>query len=594
MAKYTWVPIRSAIKSYLFQPPSIDIWGWSTLLSGRLLNVNGGRVGWGSQYPTDWGTLHEMLNSGGAGVARQWDDNGYMELKGHTSSLYCSSRHVFFAAFADVCLHLAIEAPDAQTKVRYLQEAKGHIAEAVGYKRDWADSQLHKDIDAALLQAQAKREAEKKAKRELEAQRKREAESAKVTAPKSKSVISLANIASTQGAFATPASLRTPMTPLAFSDNDENEIRRLEALRDGDDTGSLLSDQSIASSQFYSQDKTLIAEKLQKRIREKGKFTVAISDDDYVEVSWKMDRVSANDAKIMQQTLSVLFCKPNALTKVSETCWRINWAALRDTHVREFKQKYAEQSLLVNNTFYQSAHLVTVNEQLTIQKQQQYCKELLTTVSSLLAQHANDLPRLQTGFISYSWYTDIEVTKKLQARLKLVVESLRILGLDVHLDIQRMHGNIDNYMTTRINNSEVIFVIGTPALVPRLTAAGPNNLKTEYNHIRERQRTGNCLVIPLLLEGEHATSFPIERDRPWLKEFIYDLRQLEEAKPVSCIESLAGLESPLGLIPTLWKLRERPHLWTMYQNAYELFQLRCQQPLELKPVEGQFKRFNMS
>ncbi len=409
------------------------------------------------------------------------------------------------------------------------------------------------------------------------------------------STASLAHITEVKGLFAVPATSQASMKSLAI-DNviNEDEIHHLETLRDADDASSTSSSQSMASSQFHSLDKKEIAQKLVKRINEKGDFNASIKVNRYIEVEFEPGVVHDYEAKIMQQTLRVLFCKPNTLTKVSEICWRIEWAALRDIHVREFKQKHTEQSLLVHSTLRQSQQVTAMSQALTVQRQQEHLRVFFATVSSLLAQHSENLPQLQTGFISYPWYGNIEITKQLQARLKIIVELFRILGLDIHLDIQRMHGNIDDYMTTRINNSEVIFVVGTPELTSRLAASGPNNLKTEYNHIRARQRVGNCLVIPLLFEGDYSTAFPIEQERPWSQEFIYDLRQLDATSPVSSIGALAGLENPLGLIPTLWGLREYPHLWTLYRSAYELLDMKCRSlPAELESIHEDFVHLGM-
>ncbi len=366
----------------------------------------------------------------------------------------------------------------------------------------------------------------------------------------------------------------TPRQPIQI-DEDFDETDQLETKRD-EDSDSDISTISVASSRFFSNDKSTIAEKLQKRIREKAKFIVTIEDDDHIEVKWREDRVSERDARTMRQTLGVLFCRGDALIDVDATCLRIRWASLRDTQVREFNQKHAEQTLLVNSTYQQRRKLTSISEALSIQKQQRYWSEMLVSISSLLAQNYNVLPNLKTGFISYAWYPgDAAATERLQAKLKVIVETFRSLGLDVYLDIQRMHGNIDAYMIERINQSDVVFVIGTPQLIARATAAENNNLKIEYQHIRARQCAGDCKVIPLLLEGTHEESFPNEAHKPWLGELIYDLRELDANNPVSGMTPLASLENPLGLIPTLWGLRNHPHIWQMYHTAYQLLEHRC-------------------
>ena len=75
-------------------------------------------------------------------------------------------------------------------------------------------------------------------------------------------------------------------------------------------------------------------------------------------------------------------------------------------------------------------------------------------------------------------------------------------------------------MIDQINASDVIFLIGTPKLVSRLSESGHNNLKTEYNRIRRRQRgigCRSCKVVPLLLDGDFGSAFPREAQRPWVR-----------------------------------------------------------------------------
>jgi hypothetical protein len=92
---------------------------------------------------------------------------------------------------------------------------------------------------------------------------------------------------------------------------------------------------------------------------------------------------------------------------------------------------------------------------------------------------------------SYTWYSPAtgEMNLQLQAWLRQLRVDLQHAGIMAQLDVTRLGGHIEGYMSEGIRQSDVVLVIGTPRLKERW-AQGPNNLTFELNQIPLKKRYG--------------------------------------------------------------------------------------------------------
>jgi TIR domain len=167
--------------------------------------------------------------------------------------------------------------------------------------------------------------------------------------------------------------------------------------------------------------------------------------------------------------------------------------------------------------------------------------EFLQACKQLFSTNPNQ-PRPKC-FISYAWELDSKANKVLQEQLFQMQEDLQVTGIQVFLDIVDMHGRMKNQMRKNIEQSDYIFLIGTPRLIERLTDSN-SSLAYEYHLILEKQKENPEVLIPLLLEGDYKTSFPAAIQ----ETLIRDVRDQEKY--------FHQMATPLqGIIPRIYGMR---------------------------------------
>eukprot|EP00735_Rhodelphis_limneticus_P009423 TRINITY_DN2746_c1_g1::TRINITY_DN2746_c1_g1_i1::g.27563::m.27563 TRINITY_DN2746_c1_g1::TRINITY_DN2746_c1_g1_i1::g.27563 ORF type:complete len:830 (-),score=157.34,NACHT/PF05729.7/1.3e-07,NACHT/PF05729.7/1.8e+03,TIR_2/PF13676.1/0.0003,AAA_16/PF13191.1/0.0083,AAA_16/PF13191.1/5.6e+03,Pentapeptide/PF00805.17/4.2e+02,Pentapeptide/PF00805.17/0.11,AAA_22/PF13401.1/0.048,UPF0079/PF02367.12/0.21,UPF0079/PF02367.12/2.2e+03,UPF0731/PF14982.1/0.59,UPF0731/PF14982.1/5.8e+03 TRINITY_DN2746_c1_g1_i1:39-2219(- len=107
-----------------------------------------------------------------------------------------------------------------------------------------------------------------------------------------------------------------------------------------------------------------------------------------------------------------------------------------------------------------------------------------------------------------------------------------------------MDGNLQDTMKTNILASDSYIVFGTPRYQAR--AADPKtNVAFEYRLIQKQVAARKVTLFPLLYAGEYGTSFPSDL----MNHLIRDFRTLHDYS-----HHLLGLSSPLGLVPSIFKV----------------------------------------
>ncbi len=156
-------------------------------------------------------------------------------------------------------------------------------------------------------------------------------------------------------------------------------------------------------------------------------------------------------------------------------------------------------------------------------------------------------------FISYAWEDNATVTGKaanviLQERLSRLKKDLEILGAQIFLDINDMHGHMPTRMEENIAKSNIVFLIGTPRLKVRLQQTPKTNAAFEWDHIQNKVAQDKDCLLPLWFEGDFAEAFPSEVH----KDLVRDMRATDAHEMM-----LAGLANPMGIIPNIFQLHKR-------------------------------------
>ncbi len=170
-------------------------------------------------------------------------------------------------------------------------------------------------------------------------------------------------------------------------------------------------------------------------------------------------------------------------------------------------------------------------------------------------------------FISYAW--DDNSTSEGQAKNKIWHERLskikndfKLLGVEVFLDIYDMNHNMNTIMSSNIEKSDVIFLIGTPRLKVRLMNDS-SPAAFEYRHIQEKlARSPTCILAPLLFEGDYGDALPEGLSSEYL---IRDMKSDEAHEHI-----MTTLSDPMGLIPCVFRLNQRA-AEDPIREAYETF-----------------------
>jgi hypothetical protein len=185
-------------------------------------------------------------------------------------------------------------------------------------------------------------------------------------------------------------------------------------------------------------------------------------------------------------------------------------------------------------------------------------KNFLRELKEILQDRLNPAP---TCFISYAWEeNDPAATKALQRHLIKFQKHLEMLGgkSSVFLDVTHMDGNMRKRMRDGIENSNCVFLIGTPQYKKR--AATDTAVAYEYKLVMQKWQRGEGQPIPLLYSGKFETSFPDEsalgsrkkKLSPSMKDFL-----IRDGNPEAYYTIMAGLKNPLGIIPSLYQY----HTW---------------------------------
>jgi hypothetical protein len=167
--------------------------------------------------------------------------------------------------------------------------------------------------------------------------------------------------------------------------------------------------------------------------------------------------------------------------------------------------------------------------------------QFLKTLKDQLKSRGGASP---TCFISYAWETNADENKKLQERLEQLRSDLYFLKVDVKLDIHNMDRDIQKYMVENIAKVDNIFLIGTPRLKERFNQSS-SNLALE---VREALKKSTDTLVPLWFSG---TSFQDCFPDGIEKSLVRDFRD-----PAKYMASMSQTDNPIGLIPSVLKLRD--------------------------------------
>lgn len=157
-------------------------------------------------------------------------------------------------------------------------------------------------------------------------------------------------------------------------------------------------------------------------------------------------------------------------------------------------------------------------------------------------------------FISYAWEKDRHDTDRLHLLLKFFKSVLHHLGARVYLDIQDMHANMAYFMDQRIEESDWVFLMGTPCLKESLLDPD-RNISREYRQIQSRLPQRPELLVPILVRGNYAEAYP---DALMKEQLVRDFRGLVDLTISwdsldQLAKALFGLENPVGIIPMIYK-----------------------------------------
>ena len=171
-----------------------------------------------------------------------------------------------------------------------------------------------------------------------------------------------------------------------------------------------------------------------------------------------------------------------------------------------------------------------------------------------------------TCFISYTWPPAGQARDRLHQRLTSLKRDLEALGATVYLDITNLSSNINAYMD-RIDECDYVLLIGTPRLKARVAESDGNNMKYEYERIKQKLvLTPECL-LPLMLEGDFRTAFPDDIGQILFRDFRLSNQGWAQGREIY-LHSMADF-SPVGLIPALYKLSDNPAKHNAYQKRHQ-------------------------
>ncbi len=167
-------------------------------------------------------------------------------------------------------------------------------------------------------------------------------------------------------------------------------------------------------------------------------------------------------------------------------------------------------------------------------------QNFLSDVNRLIKNTTSKAP---VCYISYAWEDNTTDAGKaanlaMQTFLLRIERDLKTLGLTVFLDVTSMNGNINDCMMENIAKSDCFLLIGTERL--KLRAEDVNtNVGKEWAEIKQKMQQNPNAVLPLLYQGDFATSFP-----PGIfSQLIRDCRQ-----PDCYYDFMAKMISPMSFI----------------------------------------------
>ncbi len=172
----------------------------------------------------------------------------------------------------------------------------------------------------------------------------------------------------------------------------------------------------------------------------------------------------------------------------------------------------------------------------------------LKTVQTLTQSHIP--PPHRRVFISYAWEGNAAMNSVLQSLLKILAKQLEQCGLTCFLDVQGMDGDMEATMRANLEAAECVVFVCTPRFKERAEQTPRTNLGFELETAlalsRDKSR-GRPKLLPIIVMGTFATSVPKALMGMLVRGFTDSDRWAN---------LLVDLESPMGLLPSLLRLRD--------------------------------------
>jgi len=156
-------------------------------------------------------------------------------------------------------------------------------------------------------------------------------------------------------------------------------------------------------------------------------------------------------------------------------------------------------------------------------------------------------------FFTYAWENDEKTNNELQAFLNDLRDNLLMAGVkDVFYDIYDMQGNMKETMKTRIEDADLIILIGTPRYRQRALDTS-TNVAYEFQQVIEKLKSNPHALLPILYSGSFTESFP---------DMVGEnLVRFKEKNGMNSLDlsftNLLGLNNPIGILGIVYPGLER-------------------------------------
>jgi hypothetical protein len=172
-------------------------------------------------------------------------------------------------------------------------------------------------------------------------------------------------------------------------------------------------------------------------------------------------------------------------------------------------------------------------------------------------------------FFSYAWGQAGDPRfVQLQAFLSGMSNYLRIAGIHVWFDLERMLGDIESQMRDGVIRSDLILLFGTEIYAQKTAGDNQTNVKKELDFSLEKAAQDKHCLMPLLLEGNFKTTFSglgykyiIVDTTPWI-DLDHGRHQMQ-----AYIKALTSLTNPVGILPAALGLQRLDDDYQDYRDS---------------------------